>query len=356
MNEEKKEQQYKEHPNKKLMGAVALLGLVMVSVIIVTMLMFRNSIRESAALMAGTQGQEHEGYYVLITEDEDSEFWSGILEGATKEAESKGILLERAGAQMNHSYTKYEQMEMAIYSKVDGIILDAGEDSRITNLIHQAYAAGIPVVTVRNDNTSSERVSFVSFSNASLSREYGAKICEIAREKLKNTQGPVRVCVLLDADSTNSNQSIVLTGIQDYISNQNMADQVQIETTQIHSNSVFSTEEEIRDLFMRSDGRIPADIMVCMNLQNTTCVYQTVLDYNLVGKVEILGFYSSDTIRSALEKDIIRATIMVDTRQMGRDCVDALTEFRQSGYVSDYYAVELFLVTSQDAKEGARYE
>ncbi|MCR5283731.1 MAG: substrate-binding domain-containing protein, partial [Lachnospiraceae bacterium] len=314
----------------------------------------RQKIGESAALLSGAQGNAYEAYYVLVSDNEDPEFWDGILKGAKDAAAEQGILLEKAGEQFGPEYTKTQQMEMAIYSKPDGIILDAGDTSNMDKLIHQAAAAGIPVVTVVNDSPASERISFVSISNANLSREYGAQICKLVQEKSKEkTEGQqVKVCILLNSDSASAGQSIVLTGIQDYISSQNMADAIRLETVAVHNNSVFSAEEEIRDLFLYSDGQKPADIIVCLNLQNTTCVYQTVLDYNMVGRVEILGFYNSDIIQSALDKDIIHATIMVDTQQMGRNCVEALTEYRDSGYVSDYYAVQLSLLESNKSGGG----
>ncbi len=335
--------------DRKYLLAAGILGSVMLVIVALSLIYLRQKIGESAALLSGAQGNAYEAYYVLVSDNEDPEFWDGILKGAKDAAAEQGILLEKAGEQIGPEYTKTQQMEMAIYSKPDGIILDAGDTSNMDKLIHQAWSAGIPVVTVVNDSPASERISFVSISNANLSREYGAQICKLVQEKSKEkTEGQqVKVCILLDSDSASAGQSIVLTGIQDYISSQKMADAIRLETVAVHNNSAFSAEEEIRDLFLYSDGQKPADIIVCLNLQNTTCVYQTVLDYNMVGRVEILGFYNSDIIQSALDKDIIRATIMVDTQQMGRNCVEALTEYRDSGYVSDYYAVQLSLLESR---------
>ena len=336
-----------------LLYAAALLGIVMILLMIASIFIFRQQIKNSTALMSTENTNEYSAYYVLVTEDEDTGFWNGILDGAREAAEEQGIYLEKAGAQMNAGYSKSEQMEMAIYSKADGIILDAGDSNSMTNLIHQAYQAGIPVVTVRNDNTASERVSYINVSNASLIREYGEQICRTAREKLSGKNGEtLRVCILLDANDAGGGQNIVFSGIQDYINAHGLGEKLRLDSVQIQNDSAFSAEEEIRDLFMNSQSQIPADIMVCLNLQNTTCVYQTVLDYNLAGRVSIIGFYLSDTIRNALDKDIIQATIVVDTQQMGRYCVDALTEYRESGYTSDYYAVELSLLTSHDEQEG----
>jgi len=342
----------KEENNRRsgrlFLTAAVLLIIILMVIITVSLVFFRNLIRESAQIMMKEEENKYKGYYVLITGDDDEGFWQGILQGAKQEAAEEGIYLEQAGEALNTQYTKTEQLEMAIYSKVDGIILDAGDDADISELIKRAYAEGIPVVTVRNDSPGSGRVSFINISNANLGKEYGRQICRLAGQK----EGTVNVCVLMDSSEQNNGQNLILTGIQDYLMARGMDRRINLTTTLVHNTSVFSAEEEIRDLFLNSPDQKPADIMVCLNLSDTTCVSQTVVDYNRVGQVEIIGFYESETIRSALRKDIIQASITVDTAQMGRYCVEALSEYRESGYVSDYYAVGTSLLLSEEKQEG----
>ena len=74
--------------------------------------------------------------------------------------------------------------------------------------------------------------------------------------------------------------------------------------------------------------------------------------------MEIFGYYTSPTIENAISKNIIRSTIVIDTKQMGRYSVAALDEYRQSGYVSDLYFIDVSLVTaddvSADSEEGGQ--
>ena len=50
-----------------------------------------------------------------------------------------------------------------------------------------------------------------------------------------------------------------------------------------------------------------------------------VLDFNLAGKVVLIGYYSSDDILTAVEKGVISVTCDVDTEQLGRYSIEALT-------------------------------
>ena len=109
----------------------------------------------------------------------------------------------------------------------------------------------------------------------------------------------------------------------------------------VDDTNAFSVEESIRDIFMEEE--LP-DIIICLNELNTTCVYQAVVDYNKVGKVYILGYYDSETIINAIDRNVIYATVSIDTDQMGRYCVDALSEYHELGYTSQYFTADIELI------------
>ena len=335
---------------KALLLSALIIGAVTLIILVVSIYLYAGMIKERDSLLSSEGQTPYDGYYVLVTEDGDSDFWENVLAGAREKAEAENIYVQQQTQAIDADLTKSQQLELAIHSGVDGIILDGGQESQTESLINQAAAAGIPVVTVYRDSPSSERISYIGISNANLGRDYGQEICDLTQKKIENEeQDSMKVLVLLDAEDPGNSQTILLTAIRDYIHSQGMSGKVQIETRQIRNSSFFSAEEEIRELF--AEGGIPADIIVALSEHNTECVAQTVVDYNRVGSVEILGFYESEPIRNALEKNIIHATVTADTLQMGRDSVEALSEFRESGYVSDYYATEISLLHGSQAGE-----
>ncbi len=342
-----------ERHMKALLISALVIGAVTLIILVVSIYLYAGMIKERDSLLSSEGQKPYDGYYVLVTEDGESDFWKNVLAGAREKAESENIYVQQQTQAIDAQLTKSQQLELAIHSGVDGIILDGGQDAQTESLINQAADAGIPVVTVFRDCPSSERISFISISNANLGRDYGQEICSLTQKKIDNEeQDSMKVMVLLDAEDPGNSQTILLTAIRDYIHSQGMSDKVQIETIQIRNASFFSAEEEIRGLF--AEGGIPADIIVALSEHNTECVAQTVVDYNRVGSVEILGFYESDAIRNALDKNIIHATVTADTLQMGRDSVEALSEFRESGYVSDYYATEISLLYGSAAEESKK--
>lgn len=307
--------------------------------------------KESEVLNKVQDAKSYGSYYMMITNDDELPFWQSVYEGALEEAQRSDAYIEMPGMNLETDYDKRDLMKIAIDSKVDGIIVEADESALMTDLIREAEADGIPVVTVLEDNTQAGRQSYVSISYYNLGREYGNQLCELIREKQeKGDQSKQHAMVLLDAERADASQSILLASMQEVLDNAGFGDRVDIEAVPVQSGSAFAAEEAIRDIFMTRDS-LP-DMMICLNEQNTTCVYQAVVDYNKVGDIEIVGYYESDMIRAAIEKDIIHSSVTIDTKQMGRYCVDALSEYKESGYANEYFAVDISLLNAESLAEG----
>jgi len=291
-------------------------------------------------------------YYVMITNDRKSSFWQSVYEGAKAEALKENSYIEMLGDNLSEEYSSEDLMQIAIESEVDGIILEANESSEMAALIDKANDAGIPVITALGDNKASTRKSFVGVNSYNLGMAYGEQVCEIeaTTSNLANELDGKTVLVLMNSNADDTSQNIIFTGIQDAIKNSaNKSRLISIEAVAIGNDGAFAAEESIRDIFM-NEGNVP-DIIICMNELNTTCVYQAVVDYNKVGKINIIGYYDSDTICRAIERKVIYATISVNTKQLGMYSVDALDEYKETGHVSDYFSVDISLINSDNVNE-----
>lgn len=89
---------------------------------------------------------------VFITRDMDTTFWNKVGSGALRQAEIEGASLEIWGSYSNNSEEFLKKLELAIHSKVDGIIvqgLGTDEFKELTKV--KASFNGIPIITVAND-------------------------------------------------------------------------------------------------------------------------------------------------------------------------------------------------------------
>lgn len=283
------------------------------------------------------------GYYAMIVEDRAESFWQEVYQGAYEAGLKEDIYVELLGENLSQEYTIQELMEIAVYSEVDGIIVQADESDEMTKLINQAVDAGIPVITLYEDNTKSERCCYVSIGNYDLGREYGRQIMNLS------AQGARNVLVVVSGYASDFKQNLIWTGIQETIEKENQGHPpIELSLMSVDDSNDFVVEEYIREIFMKEE--LP-DTIVCLNELNTTCVYQAVIDYNQVGNINILGYYDSETILKGIEREVINATVAVDTEQMGKASVNALTEYRELGYTSDYFIADITLIDKENVAD-----
>ena len=338
---------------KRILYITVALGIMLVGIVVASIIVFQQRFKETKKLMTNAEYNTYDNYYVIITDNRDTDYWQSIYEGALEEAAKSNSYVELMGDNIEDDISKEDMIRIAINSDVSGIIIEADESYRTVNLLKEADAKGIPVVTVSEDNVETKRKSFIGVSGYNLGKVYGEEICKYVREK---GMPKCKVMVLIDEDLANGTQSIISTAIREQVEDEDMSKRIEITNRAINNEKEYSAEEEIRDIFVGQDD-IP-DVIVCLSEKNTLCVEQTVVDYTKVGEVEIFGYYTSPTIENAISKNIIRSTIVIDTKQMGRYSVAALDEYRQSGYVSDLYFIDVSLVTaddvSADSEEGGQ--
>lgn len=309
------------------------------------MIFFRQQVSKATQALEETEYREYDRYYAMIVSDADSSFWQEVYAGACQRAEESGVCVELLGGNLAADYTKEQMLHIAVESKVDGIIIQADESEAVTANINDAVENGIPVITVLGDNTAGERQSFVGVGSYNLGREYGRQVLELYQREGAAEQWAEDSCsvyVLMDMNAEDTSQNILYSGIQETIESSEPRPNVQMEMYAVSNESRFAAEESIRDLFMNAEEQ--PDIIICLNELNTSCVYQAVVDYNRVGEIGIIGYYDSEDILQAIEREVVHSTIVVDTAQMGGYCVEALNEWYQTGNVSEYFVVDTYLV------------
>ncbi len=310
-----------------------------------SMVFFRENMLRSTELMGEADYEAYDAYYVMIVSDNSSAFWQSVYASAKEKAKEQGVYVELLGSNLSTDYSKEELLGIAISAGVDGIILEADESRSITGRLESAGEKNIPVVTVLEDSTQGGRKSFVGVSNYNLGREYGRQVLNIQDKDVRD------VLVLMSADTEDISQNIIYSGIQETLAEEG-AEQgranIQVRAAAIENKGAFDTEESIRNIFMEEG--LP-DVIICLDELSTSCVYQSVVDYNMVGQLDIIGYHDSEMILKAIERNVVRATISIDTQEMGQYCVEALEEYRNNGYVSEYFSVGTNLITIQNVKE-----
>ena len=293
-----------------------------------------------------TSFQEYSRHYAFVTSSRDDIFWEEIFNQAKRYGDTKGTFVEWMGKDLTVDYSKKELLEIAIASGVDGIILEGDGSEDIRTLIAEADRASIPVVTVLSDCGGSQRKSFVGIDSYDVGREYGRQIIRVANSNTKEA------LILMNTAAEDTGQNTIYNGIQETLGNEGNHLNLDLATRAVMSDSQFGGTEEIRSIFQEFylHPETMPEIVICLNEQNTISVCQAVVDYNLVGQVDILGYFATDTILNAINRNVISASIAVDTQQLAVRSVEALDEYLETGHVSDFVAMDVNTVTKDNVE------
>lgn len=292
-------------------------------------------------------GKVYRYKYDMIVDSPESSFWQAVYNCAQEWAQKNNAILELRGSGKENDYNKLDYMNMSIASNSDGIILQYSGEQGLESKINEAVQKGIPVVTVMSDAVHSMRQSFVGVSDYQLGSAYGEKVAEYVTKDTKS------ILILLKRNIDDMSQSQIYTQISNAAqAKAGSAADIKISGRNLLSTGTFETEEAVTDIFQQKD-KVP-DILVCMDEETTECARQAVLDFNLAGKVTIIGYYSSDDILTAVEKGVISVTCDVDTDQLGRYSIEALTEYQKDGRTNSYYNVDINFLDKDAVREMRR--
>ncbi|WP_456276007.1 substrate-binding domain-containing protein [Bacillus sp. AK128] len=175
---------------------------------------------------------------VLITQGLDTPFWDKVSAGAKRQAEENGARLEIWGSYTNNEEDFLKQIDIAIYSKVDGIIvqgLDTDEFKELTKIKAASY--GIPIITVANDVQMEEslRKTYVGSNQYEAGRMIG--------EQLIDDMGTNGEVVLLIDKRKQYYQTQRLSGIQDTLRHYPNIEMIEVNTGDTREEVITSTND-----------------------------------------------------------------------------------------------------------------
>ena len=280
--------------------------------------------------------RSYDRHYLFVSSDE-SQMLRDIYERTAEACEAGGAYLEWCGKDTPGNYTAAECIDISTAMKADGIIVYPDGSDGLEEAVTAASEAGIPVVTILRDLEGSGRISYVGVSSYQVGDLYGGQLLSLLHN------GENNVVLLADAGSSENEAQFLYTQMVQAVRNGAPSGRtMNLRIESVDSSTDFDAEEVIRDLLL---GKDRPDILICLNSVQTECAIQALIEYNLVGKVQVIGYYVTDQILQALRQDMIPVTMTIDTFALGDDSVQALDEYLELGRVSSYYNIALSGVT-----------
>lgn len=273
-------------------------------------------------------------HIVMIVESTDEPFWQSVRRGAEEAARDLKVAIECNGPRKYDSEEEIKYFDIAIASRVDGIITHVTDPERITPYIDKAVDMGIPVIALNDDAQFSKRQSFVGVNNYNLGVEWGRLIVDAS-----GGEGVVAMISPDNKGDESTYQDMILSGLKESIKNY---PDIQLRRIVVKDSEIFSAEEAIRQLIINENE---VTMLLCMNATDTIRAANAVVDLNKVSKVNIVGYHDNSEILNYVKTGVIFGTIAGDAHGMGYKSVEAIVELKESNRVSEYITSKLNVIT-----------
>jgi len=327
--------------NKRIMVWV-LAGIVLVLFVatVAGLIYYEKMIKELGA-SEEVVAEKYPRLYAYIANDPESKLSASIYKEISEYAKNNGCYVEMTGQNLSTSYSKTDRINIAISSKVDGIILEGDRSEETLALIDKAEENGIPVVTVLSDCVDvnsyqkPSRKCFIDLNNYRLGSEYGNLLAKIESER--KVESPLKVLILHDIDEGNT-EDIIHRSISESAKGRN----IELTEQGVNVSTPFSTQESILNILDALED-VP-DVIVCLNDRTSESAVQCIVEKNLVGKTRILAYYDSETVLKGIVKGSVYATFAPEKGKVAEKCVSSLNEYIDRGIVSEYASSNYILI------------
>ncbi|MFJ5714183.1 sugar ABC transporter substrate-binding protein [Neobacillus sp. NPDC093127] len=286
--------------------------------------------------------QKQEQYrLVLITQDMETPFWDKVGHGARKQAKKDGISLEVWGIYGNNQEDFLKKIEIAIHSKVDGIIiqgLDTEAFKELTKIKASFY--GIPIITVANDVPMAEslRRTYVG------SDQYMAG--KMIAQQLLTDMGSAGTVVLMYDSHQVYYQTERLRGIQNVLKDYPNVKIINAETTDTREQIMAAT----RDVLNRTPN---VNAFIVVNANAAGAMAQEIRNRYQADHYHLYSFDDSPESLSLLKQGRLDAMIEQSPEKMGEISVERIMEWLNGDTVPlniDGYFTDIKIVKANEVQ------
>ena len=275
-------------------------------------------------------------HFYFIGQNSVDPFWNEVMQGVEKSARDNNVVVEFNLPRFNNPEEEYKFMDIAITSKVDGIITHVPNGIDFTDIIDKAYANGIPVITIENDDSESKRYAFSGTNSFVLGRE-------AARLLIEATGGKANIAVISNNDFEHSSieHNLKMNG---FIST--LRDHQDMQVMKIYTSKMgILSAEEITQTILDSSDNINA--IFALSSADTLGSAQLIVDRSRVGKIALVGYGSSEDIIRYIDKEIIYGTVASDPYRMGYESVKALLDVKEGKSIPTFIDTEVQVLTKK---------
>lgn len=270
-------------------------------------------------------------HYAFFLPAEGHSFFSKLRDGAIDAASSMDCAIT-----FHPIDSDPLSFEMARFSGFDGFGLYLYEkDENRLQYLSEIIKEGIPIVQIENEVIQGPGSFFIGTNNF----DVGKGIGQLALDTEIDTLNMVLIYSKKNP-GVMSDRNLVEMGIKSILGNRLSSLKTKETSLNPLDAGMFAYD------LLNTEPSI--DIIVLTDPNDTLVTVQAIIDMNLVGMVQIIGFGEHETIKAYIGKGVILGSIVRNPYRIGFSTVMALKEISLTGYTSAYVDTGITILDGQN--------
>ncbi len=271
--------------------------------------------------------------FSIYMPDKDYPYYNKIRQGVSDKAR------ELDCAVTFHSLSEDSiELKAASLSGVDGAAYyPQGEQACILDQIESFLNSSLPLVLIEHLLPTDPALYLVGTNSYDVGRKIGELVsgCKHQSHHIAFIYSEKNPGLMADRQALELGFRLALEG-QEY----------SVVSRETNSNPL-DAESEVDEL-LRENPDI--NLIILTDSNDTMAALQVIIDRNLVGKVEIIGFGDDFTIQDYIKKGVLRGTVVPNSYQIGSRVVQTLYEVARTGSSSAIVDIEAGILTRESIR------
>ncbi|MCM2371966.1 ABC transporter substrate-binding protein [Aporhodopirellula aestuarii] len=298
---------------------------------------------ESGQPKAGTPATGDLLHIAVIPKGENHIFWQSVRVGAEQAGKEVGARITFKGPTKESD--RSEQIDVFqgfLNAQVDGICLSPLDADALVRPVEEAKRAGVPVV-IFDSGLNADPEDYVAFVATDNFR--GGQLAADAMAQSLGDEGGNVICLRYHqgSDSTHRREEGFLDGIAKYPNIE------VISSDQYSGTTTESAVNKAQALFNRFGDDVDGVFTACE--PNAEGVLRAIRDRGLAGKVKLVAFDSSDSLREAMSTGHVAAIILQDPVRIGYLAVKTVVSAIRGEPVEKMVDTGIFVATRENQED-----
>ncbi|GAE36771.1 ABC transporter sugar-binding protein [Halalkalibacter akibai JCM 9157] len=297
---------------------------------------FLKTLDLSIPIVAGESENHSKPHFVLIVQELENPYLLELFEGAKNAAELNDVTIELKGTKQTNLDDHMKLIEMAIASKVDGI-LTQGLSNEFEPVFQKAIDKGIPLILVDSNLENNDFVTYIGTDNYEAGYRMGLMISSEIQEETK-------VGVLTGSLIPN-NLNERVQGFLDAIEVDKRIKVVAIESSNL--SKIQGAEKTYQ--MLRNDPDI--SILYGTSALDSQGIAEGIRKANLEGEISVYAFDALEDTIELLKKGDIDLLMKQEPYLMGQTGVNLLIDVMNGQKIKKEYHIPPTLLRKVDVED-----